>query len=409
MKSKLLAAHLLIAVACSVAFSQEWPQWGGPDRNFKSSAKGLAATWPEKGPRRLWSRELGEGHSAILIDAGKLYTMYRKGEQEAVVSLDATTGKTIWEYVYDAPTAGMNYEYGYGPHATPLIVGDLMFTTGATARLHALDKKTGKVVWSHDLLKEYGGTKMGRGYSCSPLAYKNTVIVTVGGKGQAVMAFNQKDGKVAWKNQSFDLAPASPIIIKVDGQDQLVALMGNEIAGLDPDNGELFWSHPHVTDWGLNITTPVWGEDNLLFLSSAYNNGSRALKLARKDGKTTAEEAWYNRRMRVHIGPAIRIGDYVYGSSGDFGPSFFTAINVKTGQIAWQERGLSRASFLYADGKFVILDEDGHLAIATATPEGIKIHSKIELLNRIAWTAPTLVGTKLYVRDRKMIMALDLS
>jgi outer membrane protein assembly factor BamB len=204
------------------------------------------------------------------------------------------------------------------------------------------------------------------------------------------------------------MSPSSPIIINVDGQDQLVAFMGKQIAGLNPDNGELLWSHPHVTDWGLNISTPVWGNDNLLFLSSAYSGGSRVLKLAQADGKTTVTELWFNNRLRIHHGTAIRIGDYVYGSSGDFGPAFFAAINVKTGEIAFQDRSFPKINSLYVDGKLILLDEDGNLALATVSPAGLKVISKVSLMKHLAWTAPTLVGTKLYVRDRQAIAALDL-
>jgi outer membrane protein assembly factor BamB len=370
--------------------------------------KGLAGSWPANGPRVLWRRALGEGHSTILVDNGKLYTMYSSGDHEIVIALEAATGKTIWEHNYESPKKGLNLEYGSGPHATPLIVGDLLYTAGATARLHALNKQTGKVVWVHDLWKEFGGTEMDRGYSCSPLAYKNTVIVTVGGAGQAVMAFDQKSGSVVWKNQNFDNSPASPTLINVDGEDQLVAFMASEIAGLNPNSGELLWSHPHKTSWGLNISTPVWGEGNLLFCSSAYGTGSRALQLTRTNGQTTAKEVWANNKMRIHFGTAIRAGDYVYGSSGDFGPAFFTALEAKTGKILWQDRSLPRANFVFADGKFVILDEDGNLALATATAEGLKVHAKVKLLSSKAWTAPALVGNKLYARDRKEIVALEL-
>jgi outer membrane protein assembly factor BamB len=387
----------------------EWPQWGGPTRNFVSTSKGLAASWPEKGPRQLWSRPLGQGHSSIIVSGKTLYTVYSQGEQESVIALAADTGKTIWEYKYDAPTSGMNYKEGLGPHSTPLLVGNLLYTVGAIGKLHALDKNTGKVVWSHDLWKEYGGKKMDRGYSCSPLAYKNTIILTLGGQGQTLIAFNQKDGSVAWKNQTLDMSPSSPIIINVDGQDQLVTFLGKAITGVDPNNGELLWSHPHITEWGLNISTPVWGNDNLLFVSSAYSGGSRVLKLTRSEGKTVASELWFNNRLRVHHSTAIRIGDYVYGSSGDFGPAFFAGINVKTGEIAFQDRSFPKTNFLLADGKLVILDEDGNLALATVSPAGLKVISKVSLMKHLAWTVPTLVGTRLYVRDRQMIAALDLS
>jgi outer membrane protein assembly factor BamB len=178
--------------------------------------------------------------------------------------------------------------------------------------------------------------------------------------------------------------------------------------GLDPDNGELLWRHPHQNRTRTNVSTPVWGGDNLLFCSSAYDSGSRMLKLTRTGDKTTVEELWYQRRMRVHQTNAIRLGDTVYASSGDFGPSPFTAIDAKSGQILWQDRSLSKASFIYADGRFIMLDEDGNLALATPTAEGLKIHTKVELLTRTAWTPPTLAGGRLYLRDRRTVMALEL-
>jgi hypothetical protein len=82
---------------------------------------------------------------------------------------------------------------------------------------------------------------------------------------------------------------------------------------------------------------------------------------------------WFSGRMRVHICTVTRLGDYVYGSSGDFGPAFMTAVDMKTGRIAWQDRSLSRAQLLYADAKLIVLDEDGHLGLATVSPAGIDV------------------------------------
>ena len=182
------------------AQSANWPQWGGPQRNFMVEAKGLAETWLASGPKRLWSRPLGEGHSSLIVEADRLYTMYSKGEQEFVVALDRATGKTIWEKGYAAPTTGLNLENERGPHATPLILGNMLFAVGVTSKLQAFEKQTGAMVWSHDLWREYGGTVKGRGYSRSPLAYKNTVISAVGGAGQSLMAFDLKTGEVVRKS-----------------------------------------------------------------------------------------------------------------------------------------------------------------------------------------------------------------
>ena len=400
------------------ATATDWLQWGGPGRNFMPDATGLAASWPAGGPRRLWTRALGEGHSAILAEGGRVYTMYRplgamslvrRSQEEVVAALDAATGKTVWEYRYPAPTDGLDFSQGAGPHSTPLIAGNRVYATSTRKELFALDKTTGQRVWAHDFMKEYGSPSPGRGYACSPTLYNGTIIVTVGGPGQAVAAFNQQTGALVWKSGDFEESPASPTLIDVDGQPQLVLFAGNRVAGLDPGSGRTLWSHPHKTDWGLNISTPVWSAaDHLLFVSSAYSTGSRAIELRQAGGKTTATEKWFSNRMRVHIGTIIRLGDYAYASSGDFGPSFLSAVDLKTGKIAWQDRSFSRAQLVYADGKLIILDEDGTLGLATVSPQGLKVLSRASVLSHLAWTPPTLAGTTLYVRDRKNIAAFNL-
>ena len=402
-------AMLLSMTTIARAQSSDWTQWGGPQRNFKSDAKGLATAWPETGPRRLWQRELGDGYSAITAEGGMLFTMYRKGDNEIAIALDAATGKTIWEFSYAAPfSPEYDMSQGPGPHATPLVAGNFVFTSGATGKLHCLDKKTGNLLWSHDLLREFHGTLRVNGYSCSPIAYKNEIVMMVGGQSSALVAFNQKDGSVLWKKHDFKNSTSSPIVINVDGQDQLVAFMWGDVVGVDPVDGSLLWSHPHPVEYGLNVSMPVWGPDNLLFISSGYDGGSRVIKLTRAGKKTTVEEVWAHRLMRVHFTNAIRVGDVVYGSSGDFGPAPFTAIDVKTGKVLWRHRSFSRASFLMADNHFIILDEDGHLVLANPTAEGLTVAAKADVLSNNAWTAPSLAGTRLYVRDRKNIMALDL-
>ncbi len=410
----------LMSVAGPVTAADNWPQWGGPGANFRVEDAGLADQWPDDGPKKLWSRELGEGYAAISSDGTSLFTMYSirakddKGKfsrdgQEVLVALDPKTGKQTWAFAYDAPwPEDLDMPFGPGPNATPVIVGDRIFSIGCTAKLHCLDKNTGKLIWAKDLGTEYDIELDAYGYSASALPYKKTIILPIGGEGKGLMAFSMADGSTVWKNQDFALTFSTPILINVNGEDQLVSFTPTEVSGLNPDNGDLLWKHPHETKYGANISSPVWCGDNIVFVSSAYGMGSRALKLTRTGDKTTVEELWYNKKLRIHHADAIAIGDYVYGSSGDFGPTFFTAINAKTGEMAWRKRGFSKATCVSAGDKMIILDEDGQLALARANPKDPEVLSKCQLLQKTAWTVPTLIGKTLYVRDRKSIMALDL-
>jgi outer membrane protein assembly factor BamB len=406
------------AVACVLALGAtttggdpapaSWTQWGGPGREFRAQAGSLATSWPETGPPRLWSRELGDGYSAILYDAGRLYTMYRDGAKETVVALEAGSGKTLWEHKYDSsPGEGHVHQFGDGPRATPLIAGDRIFTIGVVGLMHCLDKTSGKVLWSHDLWKEFEGNFLPHGYSSSPVEYGDTVIALVGGKGAAVVAFSKKDGSVVWKRHDFQNTYSSPKLLDVDGEQQLVTFMAHELIGLDPDNGDLEWSYPHENESEQNISMPVMADSQHLFLSSP-EAGARGLRLTRQDGQTKVEEIWSTRKIQFYHVTSVRDGDYVYGSTGIFAPAFLAAVNIKTGEIAWRERGFAKANCLWADKRLIILDEDGTLALASATPEKLTVLARADLSEDVAWTVPTVVGTTIYLRDKKSIMALDL-
>ena len=173
-----------------------WPQWGGPHRNFVTDAPGIKDTWPAAGPRVVWKRALGEGFSAVSVLGPTLYTMYGRRGEEVVVAAETSNGKTKWEHATSVSFHSGAPEMGSGPYAAPLLVGDRVFTTGVTGRLQSLDAKTGKPLWTEQLWLDHKGTRLDYGYSSSPIAFRELVIVPAGGTGRALMAFQQSDGKV---------------------------------------------------------------------------------------------------------------------------------------------------------------------------------------------------------------------
>lgn len=396
-----------------------WLQWGGTERDFRSNATGLANRWAKDGPPKLWDRALGDSYSCILSDGSALYTTYSvrqkddplKGE-EIIVALDANTGKTLWEFKYDAPwTKDLQMEFGPGPHSTPLIVGDRLFSIGCTAKLHCLDKKTGKSIWSKDLFTEFKADLLMRGYGSSPLAFGETIVLPVSKeKGHAVMAFKQSDGSVAAHCGDFAPGYASLLAVDAFGTQQFVAFNAKSLTGLDARTGQVLWNVDHPTEWGANICTPVWNAaDNTLFISSAYGMGSRGVQLEKSGSQVTAKELWFNAKMKLQFVNAVRDGDWIYGTSGDFGPAFLACVNAKTGEFAWRQRGMAAANLVLADGKLIALDEEGTLYLVKADPTKYRLLAKAKgICTKSAWTAPTLVGRTLYVRDRAKIMALNL-
>src|ERR1022692_1815017 len=145
------------AVAKPPAVGEDWPVWGGKNRDFIVKTSGLADSWPAAGPTKVWSRPLGDGYSAVAEEGGILYTAFRRNSRDVITALDAATGKTIWEYEYENPfTNDYSEAVGPGPYAMPQVVGDRVVTASGT----------GKPKWSHDLYSEFHATQLKFGYAC---------------------------------------------------------------------------------------------------------------------------------------------------------------------------------------------------------------------------------------------------
>ncbi len=403
---------LLLAAAAAQAQQKPagWRQWGGPHGNFQiPDGPPIQSQWPASGPKVVWKRPLGDGYSSPSIDNGVLYTLYGSSGAETTIAADAATGKTIWEQ-----TARHNFrseapDMGHGPYATPLVAADRIFTAGVTGRIECRARKDGALLWKQELWSDHKGTRLPYGYASSPIAFRDTIIVPCGGRGKSLIAFRQSDGAVAWAANDYPNVYSSPVFINVDGLEQLTAVMDGYVFAVNPHNGDPQWRIPFQASYSIAVASPVWTTGNLLFVSSEYDAGAKAIKLERNGLKTEAKEVWSSNRLRLHHGNAICIDGTIYFSSGGKGSvAVLSAVDAATGRILWQERTVSKATFVWADRKLITLNQDGSLMLVQPGPQGFKVLAKAELLTSIAWTPPVLVGTRLYLRDRKSLMAVEL-
>jgi outer membrane protein assembly factor BamB len=405
--SSWLALSLLAALCLSCDTPVNGSQHDGAAPSFEADGLSLAARWPSGGPRQLWARELGSGYSGIVAWEDRLYTMYRSGRSEVVICLEAPTGETVWEYRYDStPAEGQDSDYGEGPNAAPLRADGRLYTIGFAGVMNCLDSATGEVLWSHDLWSELGGNVVELGYSSSPVEYQGTIIALVGGRGRGAVAFDKKDGHIVWKNLNFETSYATPAIMRIHGEDQLVAFMATEIVGADPGTGELLWRYAIRNQYPQNICAPVQVDDELVFIST-WEAGSRGLRVM-KDDPFRVEELWSTSRVQCFYGTFTMIGHTIYGTSGAASGPRMSAINARTGEIAWRVRGFNLSHVIAVGDRLILLDDEGKLTLATPGPDGLTVHSDARILSSPALTPPTRHGTVLYARDQLEIVALEL-
>ncbi len=388
---------------------QEWPQILGPNRNGLSSETHLINQWPADGPQEVWRVPGGVGMSGLAISRGRLITMVQNAGRQLAVALDAATGKSQWES--DVAPEYRN-QMGDGPRATPTISGDQVFVFTGEGILAALNFKDGKILWSHQVLKELDGKEADYGMACSPLVAAGQVIITAGAPDATVVAFDAKTGKQAWTAGQDAAGYSSPALLKVGGREQIVVYTGGSVLGLAPQSGKILWRYPFETNYECNIATPL-AIDGQVFISSGENHGSVLLKLLPKGEEFTVEEVWSSLGtksvLRNEWQTSMLLDGYLYGMDnvGGAGPiTHLTCINAATGERAWQKLRFGKGNLIAADGKLFISTMAGELVLVRATPQEYQEIGRGPILGTTR-QAPALAGGMLYLRDSKEIVCLD--
>lgn len=264
-----------------------------------------------------------------------------------------------------------------------------------------LDLRTGRVIWTKNILKEFGGRNITWGISESPLIVGNKLLVNPGGPGASIVALNKSDGSVIWKSQSDRAGYSSAIPVEVNGGTQVVFFTHQRAVGLDLKDGKLLWEYAKPANDVANAATPI-ARGNRVFISSDYGTGGGVVEI-KPDGQ--AQEVWFTKEMRNHHSSSVLIGDHLYGFSG----GILTALKFDTGELAWKDRSVGKGSLVYADGRLYLYSENGVVGLVEATPTGYveRGRFRIEQGSLPTWTHPVVAGGRLYLRDQDTIYAFD--
>ena len=401
---------LVGAVQVGVAQGDEhdWPQFLGPHRNGISSETGLLETFPTEGPPVVWKVEGGVGMSGLAVVGGTAFTLVQDAEQQYVLALDAKTGKTRWK----TPVApSYKNQMGNGPRATPTVSGERVVVFTGQGRLVALDVQQGRVAWQHDTIRQQRAKVADYGMASSPLITNDLVIVAVGAPQGTVVAYKLATGEVAWKAGTGAAGYSSPAVLEVGGRQQLVAFTARGAVGLDVKTGRPFWDYPFKTPYDCNIATPI-AVGGHVFISSGENHGSVLLRVKAGERPHVVWTSLGARSvLRNEWQTSILLDGFLFGfdNVGSAGPvTHLTCVKADDGQRSWQKIRFGKGNMIAADGKLWVITTKGELVLLRANSKKFEELGRAQILD-FTRQAPALSGGRLYLRDDKHIVCLDVS
>lgn len=318
------------AAAASAAATSEaaegWPQWRGPNRDAKAADFKAPKAWPEKLTQK-WKAAVGDGVATPALVDGKLYVFSRQDENEVLRSLDAASGKEIWNESYAARPVGGAARSFSGPRCSPTVADGKVVTLGVEGVLSCHDAATGKVLWRHE---EFKGNVPRFATASSPIVVGGQCIAQLGGsQGGGIVAYELATGKEAWKWTGDGAAYGSPVLASVGGTKTIVAPTERSMVALDAASGSLLWRIEY-TQGRYNAATPI--VDGTTLIVAGPERGMTAERLVEKDGKLAAEELWKNPEHSLQFNTPVLKEGLLFGLSTT---DVLFCVDAKDGRTLW--------------------------------------------------------------------------
>jgi outer membrane protein assembly factor BamB len=428
---KLCLSLILALVVSGTIAADDWPQWGGPQRDLVWREAGIVDTLPaaDSGTGmlpRVWTAKVGSGYAGPAVANGRVFVADRVADQnlERVLCFDAETGDEIWAHPYEAR---YTISYPLGPRATPTVDGDRVYSLGAMGHLFCLDAATGNVIWQKHLPKDFGTKIPVWGMAGAPLVDGDQLIILAGGEpGALVVSLDKRTGQERWRALEGDEPGyCAPVILEVAGQRQLIVWHPAAVAALDPANGTELWQEPFQVRAGMTISTPRQVA-NRLFVTGFYSGplmieldqqGRNPNVLWRTAANSTEIQ---NNTLHAVMCTPIFTKDHVYGV-GSYGE--LRCLEADTGRTVWETReptGEGRwwnAFLIPHEDRVVICNEQGEIIFAKFSPAGYQELSRAKLIEptqpiqrrMTVWSHPAFAMRSVFARNDGELIRVNLA
>ena len=377
----------------------DWPQWRGPNRDSVSLETGLALDWNARPPREMWSAEVGNGLSCVVVANDRAFTMgwtSNHGGEDTIWCFNAETGAVLWKQTYP------NYQFLSGDHAlpdpkslrgpnsTPCVDGDRIYTSTSSGKVLCLRTDTGEVLWERNLRAETGADRNDRcaGHdesdinTASPIVIGDVVVFGIGFTGVAV---DKLTGKIRWGWSGGGETVASPVHIPLNGVDY--------VGVVDSDR------HFHLTDIKSgkekelkNIDysaaryapDPLFSAGNLILNGNCYSTSNWQKLWSSKGGA---------------YAPNLVSNGFLYQCNQYEGQ--LSCLDLKDGSSKASGKITKYSSYIMAQGKLLALGGE-EIDVVQAAPDGIKVEGILKLPGKGQGylVLPTLSDGRLFVRGQ---------
>ncbi|MHB1459026.1 MAG: PQQ-binding-like beta-propeller repeat protein [Armatimonadota bacterium] len=399
MKYVILVTVLAMMLIQGMLSAADWPQFRGPNSDGISIEKGINKIWNQKPPALIWKTSMGDdGYAGASIVKDRLFIIDHNATQDIVRAIDMKTGKDVWTYTYpDAEKPN----YGYS-RATPTVNNGRVYTLGRLGLLNCFEAKSGKLIWSRNIMTDFKGVKPYWNYAMSIVIDGNKLIAVPGGPSALIVALDKTTGKTLWQGGGTrEPGYSTPVITEINGKRQYVLFTGTDLVGVDANNGAEIWNYPWSAKVTPHIPEPIV-IGNSVYLTNSYGEGCKLIDITAEGAKLR----WENKEMMSHMATPILVDGLLYGNTD---PGDLICIDPQTGVTKWRQSGFEKGPLSMVDGVLLVFNgKDGDLVMVDPKPDAYHELGRFKPLGGQSWTMPIVSNGKLVVRNKTDLACFDL-
>ena len=369
------------------ATADDFPCFLGPEGTASLDGVELDTNWQANPPQCIWRRPIGAGWSGFATYGNHAVTLEQRGNDESISCYALETGEPEW--VVSVPARHETVLGGIGPRSTPTIRDGVVYATGATGWLHAIEGSTGKILWRKDIVADLGidrathASAVAWGRSGSPLVTENLVITPAGGPRKAtklqdvdsstvapttspyvsLVAYDRTTGDLAWLAGTEQIAYASPQMLRLNNQNVVATVNEGHVAAYDLTTGNQLWEFewPGHSNSDASCSQPHLFDGNRLFISKGYGIGSAVFSI------THSGSDWSISDLAAVKPTEAKFTNVLLMDMPDSPMAFSNASNFLLGRRGNKD-AMDRTTFSCGD-VLLIQAESGEVVAVPATPE----------------------------------------